>query len=424
MFNKISIDLYINKTYKDDLYITSNRNLLKNVSSEKKHIKSKSNKIRKSKNLIIFFEEYMNEKTKSSKSESCEKDSIDDTDHSSKSHNNSEDLKKPIQRAFSLSCNNLIKIEPVDSSIEEHKKIISDDESEKMKRELDKPNTKYMEKLKKNNIDFSNNMKNIFNNIGNTLKIGIKHITPYKGEKNFEENKEDSEYLLKWYTKSENIRKVYYSKLLLNRVWIPLNDSKRHNNLIIFDWDDTLLPTSFLLYKNKIDTDNKLSEKDQAKINKLEQSVKNLLSLTLSKGDVYIITNAGEGWVEDSSKKYYPNIKEILDQIEVISARKDYEEKYPENSKLWKINSFLNLKKRLNETLITNIICLGDSIFEMEAGKILAANFIHAVIKTIKFKENPKPEELNKQLNLVLNQFNSIFSSSKNLTVRVEKKKK
>ena len=416
MFNKISIDLYINKTYKDDLYITSNRNLLKNVSSEKKHIKSKSNKIRKSKNLIIFFEEYMNEKTKSSKSESCEKDSIDDTDHSSKSHNNSEDLKKPIQRAFSLSCNNLIKIEPVDSSIEEHKKIISDDESEKMKRELDKPNTKYMEKLKKNNIDFSNNMKNIFNNIGN--------ITPYKSEKNFEENKEDSEYLLKWYTKSENIRKVYYSKLLLNRVWIPLNDSKRHNNLIIFDWDDTLLPTSFLLYKNKIDTDNKLSEKDQAKINKLEQSVKNLLSLTLSKGDVYIITNAGEGWVEDSSKKYYPNIKEILDQIEVISARKDYEEKYPENSKLWKINSFLNLKKRLNETLITNIICLGDSIFEMEAGKILAANFIHAVIKTIKFKENPKPEELNKQLNLVLNQFNSIFSSSKNLTVRVEKKKK
>jgi len=87
-------------------------------------------------------------------------------------------------------------------------------------------------------------------------------------------------------------------------------------------------------------------------------------------------------------------------------------------------NAFLDLKKRLNDTLITNIICLGDSIFEMEAGKILAANFIHAVIKTIKFKENPKPEELNKQLNLVLNQFNSIFTSSKNLTVRVEKKKK
>ena len=188
MFNKISIDLYINKTYKDDLYITDNRNLLKNISSEKKHNKSKSIKIKKNKNLKIFFEEYTNDKTKSNKSESYEKDSIDDTDHSSKSHNNSEDLKKPIQRALSLSCDNLIKIEPIDASIEENKKNISDDESEKMNRELNKPNKKYMEKLKKNNIDFSNNMKNIFNNIGN--------ITPFKNEKNFEENKEDSEYLL------------------------------------------------------------------------------------------------------------------------------------------------------------------------------------------------------------------------------------
>ena len=416
MLNKISIDLFVKKAYKDDLYITNNGNFLKEIISENKPKKSLSLKIDRRKNLKTLFEEFTNDKTKSTKSESCEKDSIDDTEHSSKSQNNNEDLKSPVKRALSLSCNSLIKIEPIDSSIEEQKRNISDDESEKMNRELNKPDKKYLEKLKKNNIDFSNNMKNIFNNIGN--------ITRYKSDKSIEENKEESEFLLKCYIKSENIRKVYYSKLLLNRVWIPLNDSQRHNNLIIFDWDDTLLPTSFLLYKNKIELDNKLSEKDQAKILKLEQSVKNLLNLSLSKGDVYIITNAGEGWVEESAKTYYPNIKEILEQIEVISARKDFEAKFPENSKLWKINAFLDLKKRLNDTLITNIICLGDSIFEMEAGKILAANFIHAVIKTIKFKENPKPEELNKQLNLVLNQFNSIFTSSKNLTVRVEKKKK
>ena len=416
MLNKISIDLYVKKNYKDDLYITNNGNLLKDIISENKRKKSLSLKIERKKNLKILFEEFTNGKTKSTKSESCEKDSIDDTEYSSKFQNNNEDSKRSVKRALSLSCHNLMKIESIDSSIEEPKRNISDDESEKMNRELNKPDKKYLEKLKKNNIDFSNNMKNIFNNIGN--------ITRYKSDKSIEENKEESEFSLKCYIKSENIRKVYYSKLLLNRVWIPLNDSQRHNNLIIFDWDDTLLPTSFLLYKNKIELDNKLSEKDQAKILKLEQSVKNLLTLSLSKGDVYIITNAGEGWVEESAKTYYPNIKEILEQIEVISARKDFEKKFPENSKLWKINAFLDLKKRLNDTLITNIICLGDSIFEMEAGKILAANFIHAVIKTIKFKENPKPEELNKQLNLVLNQFNSIFTSSKNLTVRVEKKKK
>ena len=148
-----------------------------------------------------------------------------------------------------------------------------------------------------------------------------------------------------------------------------------------------------------------------------------MLSIAITKADVYIITNAGEGWVQFSAEKYYPSIMEILGKIEIISARGKYEKDFPEDLKRWKIEAFLNIKKKLNDNLITNIICLGDSVFEMEAGRILASNFIHAVIKTIKFRENPKPEELNKQLNLVYVQFNSIFSSSKNLTVRVEKKK-
>ena len=50
--------------------------------------------------------------------------------------------------------------------------------------------------------------------------------------------------------------------------------------------------------------------------------------------------------------------------------------------------------------------------------------FSEAFVKTIKFKEGPKPEELYKQLLLVTNQFISICSAVKNLTIRVEKKKK
>jgi hypothetical protein len=59
----------------------------------------------------------------------------------------------------------------------------------------------------------------------------------------------------------------------------------------------------------------------------------------------------------------------------------------------------------------------------MEAGKILADKFSEAFIKTIKFRECPKPEELNKQLTLVLEQFSNIYSTIKNLTIRVEKRK-
>ena len=320
----------------------------------------------------------------------------------------------------------------IKSSIEDETKNKSDDEYEKIDQKINQNRIKHLELMqekeeeiiKKENINFNYNIKSIFNNIGN-IKAEKETEKETDKDKDTNENKEKEVFVLSIYKKGqENIRKLYYSQLLLKKVWKPINDSKRHNSLIIFDWDDTLLPTSFLATRGIFEDKNELSEKEQGKINKLENSVKKLLEMALSKGDVYIITNAGDGWVEFSSEKYYPNIKELLDKIEVISAREKYAEKYPEQSNKWKIETFLNLKKRLNDDLITNIICVGDSAFEMEAGRNLASKFIHAVIKTIKFREKPKPDELNKQLNLVINQFNSICSSSKNLTVRVEKKRK
>jgi hypothetical protein len=38
-------------------------------------------------------------------------------------------------------------------------------------------------------------------------------------------------------------------------------------------------------------------------------------------GKTYIITNAGEGWVEYSAKKFLPSLVQILNKIEIISAR-------------------------------------------------------------------------------------------------------
>ena len=348
---------------------------------------------------------------------------------SGKIHNKNK-LTNSKDKLSSHSSQNLIKID-VKNSIEEETMNKSDDECGKLDKNLNinknfkglKEKEKEEEINKNDNINFNKNIKEIFNNIGN--------ITTHKNEKENEkekghiDNKDKDDLVLNIYKKDEQyIRKVYYSQLLLKKVWKPINDSKRHNSLIIFDWDDTLLPTSFLVPKGIFEDDSELNEKDQNKINKLQDSVQKLLLLAVSKGDVYIITNADEGWVEFSAKKYYPKILDILEKIEVISAREVYGEAFPKDSKRWKVESFLNLKKRLNDDLITNIICYGDSTFEMEAGRVLASKFIHAVIKTIKFREKPKPEELNKQLNLVLNQFNSIFISSKNLTVRVEKKKK
>ena len=44
------------------------------------------------------------------------------------------------------------------------------------------------------------------------------------------------------------MRMKYLSKLTYREVWLPPSKQlKTHQNIILLDWDDTLLPTSFFL---------------------------------------------------------------------------------------------------------------------------------------------------------------------------------
>ena len=229
---------------------------------------------------------------------------------------------------------------------------------------------------------------------------------------------------LNFYRNGTDIRQSYLTKLIQTKVWTPNLKPKKHNCIIIFDWDDTLLPTSFLTKGGNFYEEMELSPSEQKKMNEIQDLVLELLTETTEKGTVYIITNAGKGWVEYSANKFYPKIIPVLDKVKIVSARGEYEDIYPGNSRQWKIEAFLMIPNTVNISIVTNIICLGDSLFEMEAGRILASRFTEAFIKTIKFRETPKLDELIKQLKLVCKQFNSIYSSIKNLTIRVERKKK
>jgi hypothetical protein len=268
-------------------------------------------------------------------------------------------------------------------------------------------------------------MKSIFLSSAKSVKeqetISSSFLSDDKNSPN-NSTQETIDYELNFYRRGNAIRNSYIQKLISKALFLPNNKPKSHNSIIIFDWDDTLLPTTFLTSGKTYDENMILTDSEQKKIERLEKSALSLLNIAISKGDVYIITNAGLGWVEFSSKKYYPKIYEILPKIKIISARCDWEYAFPNDMKKWKIHAFLSLQKELDTKLVTNIICLGDSLFEIEAGRILANCFTEAFVKTVKFKEGPKLEELNKQLILVKNQFTSICSVAKNLTIKVEKK--
>ncbi len=351
--------------------------------------------------------------------------------------NNISEKNKPedsniLEKNFSL--------KPINGEIKNNLITIEKDNEELLNNCFDEEEEKENQEVK----DDKNKEKNEINRMltNNIIKVFIDSKIQGKEKKendfNFEQNDENStnlgsrtsssfstfDYELNFYKNGNEIRESYISKLISMNIWNPSLKPRQHNSIIIFDWDDTLFPTTFMTPEGVFDEDIKLSEKEKQKLVLIEKYVFSLLTQALQKGKVYIITNAGYGWVEYSSKRFFPSIVELFSKIEIISAREKYEDKYPGNSRLWKIQAFLTLLKNVNVELVTNIICLGDSLYEIEAGRILASKFSNAFIKTIKFKEDPKLDELIKQLSLVSHQFNLICSRIKNLTIRLEKKKR
>ena len=277
------------------------------------------------------------------------------------------------------------------------------------------------EAKKQKELILSKNIKTVFIDSKTNPKNHNESSSSEEGRLSFSST---FDYELNFYRNGNEIRQSYLAKLLSSGVWTPNMKPKQHNSIIIFDWDDTLLPTTVLTPGGIFDEDLELPEIDIEKLLKLEELTSKILTEAVEKGNVYIITNAGKGWVEYSAKRFYPSILPILSKIKIISASGQYEKVFPGNTRQWKIEAFLNLQKSVNMKLVTNIICIGDSLFEMEAGRILASRFTEAFVKTIKFREAPKLDELIKQLKLVCLQFSSIYSSIKNLTIRVEKKRK
>ena len=213
----------------------------------------------------------------------------------------------------------------------------------------------------------------------------------------------------------KNMRDSYYSSIV-NR---DKKYKRNRNNLFIFDWDNTLLPTYYLAHENI------LNEKDLPLeylciFSILEDCIYKLLKISLDKGEVYIITNSSIGWVEYSANKYFPSLVKLLNNINIISAKDEFKNIFPDNKNIWKQQAFLSLKEKILLNRINNIICFGDSYIELEAGKKLASEIEKCFIKTIKFKEHPEPDDIIKQINLILNKFNYIYLKEKNLSITIE----
>jgi len=166
-------------------------------------------------------------------------------------------------------------------------------------------------------IDSKNPKKEQSSDISERSTLSLTYVN------SFSSISETIDYELNFFKNGNELRESYLAKLINKKIWTPNMKEKRHNSIIIFDWDDTLLPRSFLSPGGYFNCDIKLSKDDQNKLLNIENEVFNLLNNAINKGDTYIITNAEKGWVELSANKFYPSINNILKKLKLFLLGKN-----------------------------------------------------------------------------------------------------
>lgn len=172
-------------------------------------------------------------------------------------------------------------------------------------------------------------------------------------------------------------------------------EKQRIDQAIVFDWDDTLFPTTF--YQNYMNMyeygyNTEIKEHIGKDLSKVDEAVYKLLTSALKSNKVYIISNASQDWLEKTSKLYPKsrslfNFKREKDGfVTVFSARGYFENSLPEDpldrtdyvltkegslpvvSQLrWKLRAFRDvLSKRYGQ-----VISVGDGLPEQFATQML-----------------------------------------------------
>lgn len=167
--------------------------------------------------------------------------------------------------------------------------------------------------------------------------------------------------------------------------------------LVLIDWDDTLFPTTWSMEISKT------RNVDLGKFNLtlLDRTIFQLISTLLTIADVKIVTNASMEWII-KTLSYLPSSNYLISEnIEIISARDKFGEKYP--MRLWKINVFNSIFDSYH-TKSKNIISIGDDKYEFVSLIYLYVNDEEKSktnYKTIRFIKYPNYEQLIKQLKLL-----------------------
>jgi hypothetical protein len=144
----------------------------------------------------------------------------------------------------------------------------------------------------------------------------------------------------------------------------------------------------------------------------LEKRIILFLEVLRRLGDVFIITNSEQGWVQLSCERYIPSVWKCLQEFPIISARTNHEKVHPGNPYMWKYKAFQECVRPHHKYLMS----FGDSPVDHQVAEDVG-KLCQLQVKNIKFKLMPSFEDLNLQLSHILTVLSTIHQSVEAMTV-------
>lgn len=202
----------------------------------------------------------------------------------------------------------------------------------------------------------------------------------------------------------------------------PIEFSK--NNVIILDWDNTLLPSDWLsmmgfdintLFQYSLPLLKAIDECEKVAI-----AAERLIRAAQSYGQVIIVTNATAGWVEKTCSVFMPELYSLVMSLPVISACQLYERIYV-NPNMWKLQTF---RREVLETLFKNepraprmVLSIGDGEAERNAVRMLIfiTEYGAVTTKSLKFMDRPSPALLIEEMEKSIMALPSMITSGDNM---------
>ena len=174
--------------------------------------------------------------------------------------------------------------------------------------------------------------------------------------------------------------------------------------ITILDWDDTILPTTWL-FRNCYQT-GQLTEEQKVVLERTQKSADEFLRCVVNcSTKVIIITNAEKDWVIRSCEAFFNSLfSYIQSKIMIFSARDECLSQTSIDSSLWKQYTFqkvLDGYRNIINNKKMSVFSIGDSLYERQAVMNYGMLNGDICVKSIKMMDGPSPSQLIKQQELI-----------------------